>query len=120
MILAIVGSVALDEGRQKGLASLLISRALTGLKPDLVISGGAKGIDSLAKKLADDLDIPIKEFLPTNRRWKPDGFQDRNIKIAEACTHLLSIRTSQSKTYGSGWTADYAESLGKSVARKLI
>jgi hypothetical protein len=33
--------------------------------------------------------------------------------MAEACTHLLAIRSMWSSTYGSGWTADQARRLGR-------
>ncbi len=120
MILAIVGSVLLDEGEQTLRAEGLIELAIHKTMPDKIVSGGAAGIDSLAEKLSLWLEIPFQKFLPENKRWEPRGFKARNIQIAEVCTHLLCIRTKQSKTYGSGWTADYAESIGKQVIRKMI
>jgi predicted Rossmann fold nucleotide-binding protein DprA/Smf involved in DNA uptake len=119
MILAIVGSVLLSSGSQEARAIEIINLALS-LNPEKVVSGGALGVDSLAEGLSELAGIPFKKFLPGNNRWEPDGFKARNILVAEACTHLLCIRTRQSKTYGSGWTADYAESLGRQVARKII
>lgn len=119
MLLAVVGSVNITD-HQRGLASIIIDGFLNCYEPDLVISGGAKGIDSLAKVRADIGGIHTRIHLPKNNRWKPDGFQDRNLLIAEDCTHLLCIRTSQSTTYGSGWTADRAEEMGKTVWRVTI
>jgi predicted Rossmann fold nucleotide-binding protein DprA/Smf involved in DNA uptake len=85
-----------------------------------MVSGGAIGIDSIATLVANELNIRMIEHLPKNNRWKPDGFEDRNIKIAEDCSFLLCIRSSQSTTYGSGWTADRAEEMGKPVWRVTI
>lgn len=120
MILAIVGSTKLDPGKQTEQAIEIITYALVNCRPDKVVSGGAIGIDSLAESLAKERGIPFQKFLPKNKRWKPNGYEARNRLIAEDCTHLLSIRTGQSTTYGSGWTADYAESIGKNVIRKMI
>ncbi len=60
-------------------------------------------------------------FFPKNKRWTPDGYRERNQKIVEACTHLLRItRKYGQATYGSGWAADTAESLGKVVKRVVV
>lgn len=120
MILAIVGSVLLDEGEQTKVAEGLMELAIHKTFPDKIISGGADGIDTVAERVATWLQIPFKKYLPENKRWEPNGFKARNIRIAEECTHMLCIRTSQSKTFGSGWTANYAEELGKTVWRMNI
>jgi hypothetical protein len=126
--LAVVGSTNITD-KQRGLASVIIDGFFFTYQPFSVVSGGAVGIDSLAKGrvIAWNRDhghkgwaIDFDEFLPENHRWEPDGFKARNLKIAEDCTHLLCIRTQQSTTYGSGWTADRAEELGKTVWRVTI
>lgn len=125
MYLAVVGSTNITD-RQRGLASVIIDGFFHAYSPELVISGGAVGIDSLARgrvtawNRSQSWNINFMEFLPENFRWKPDGFEKRNLKIAEECTDLLCIRTTQSTTYGSGWTADQAERLGKTVWRLTI
>jgi hypothetical protein len=115
MKLAIVGSRDITVA-QVGLATLIISGFLDA-NPEVMISGGAVGIDKLAEELAFIKKIPTDIKLPVKKQWEPDGYRIRNDNIAKACTHLLSIRTSQSATYGSGYTADRAESLGKVVIR---
>lgn len=121
MRLAIVGSTkfAEDETATRW-ASNYITWVLAKYKPELVISGGAIGIDQLAADVAAFEGIEVKEFLPlafhAPARW-PE-YKARNILIAKACTHLLAIHHPLSTTYGSGWTADYAEKIGKKVARK--
>lgn len=119
MRLAIVGSRSFPTVPLWIEAEALIVRNIHIYRQDIeeIISGGAEGVDSLAEKWADYYSIPKLVHLPENRRWAPDGFKDRNIKIAEDCTHLLCIRYEHSKTNGSGWTADYAESIGKVVRR---
>lgn len=118
MLLAVVGSTKVTDN-QLDLASKIIRGFLLEV-PRLVISGGALGIDTLALEIANEYDIPRRVHLPNNNRWEPDGYKARNLLIAEDCTHLLCIRTSQSTTYGSGWTADRAEEMGKTVWRVTI
>lgn len=125
MLLAVVGSTNITD-KQRGIASVIIDGFFFAYLPELVISGGALGIDSLARgrvtawNRAQEWNINFMEFLPRNQRWEPEGFKERNIKIVEECTDLLCIRTRQSTTYGSGWTADQAERLGKTVWRIII
>jgi hypothetical protein len=116
--LAIVGSTKFaDDPEAKDWAAHYIQWVLQKYYPEVVISGGAIGIDQLAATLAAFEDIEVIEHLPVTKDWP--GYKARNILIAQDCTHLLAIRHSQSTTYGSGWTADYAEKLGKKVYRKV-
>lgn len=120
VILAIVGSTQFaQDAEATNWAANIIRAKFTELKPDEVVSGGARGIDSLGARLAECAHIPVREYLPTNKRWAPHGYMERNILVAERCTHMVCIRHYLSKTYGSGWTADYAEKLGKIVERHM-
>jgi len=119
---AIVGSTEFPERDSMQFARWLIVGAITDLEPDKVISGGAEGIDTLAEKTAvalgyTEADGTMVVHRPKFRRWEPDGFKARNVLIAKDCTHLLRIYRPGSKTYGSGWTADYAERIGRKVWR---
>lgn len=115
-ILAIVGSKDWPPGSEHVVKEIIRER-LTASRPDLVISGGARGVDSWGAQVARELEIPCDDlnYLPENRRWEPRGFKARNIKMGKACTRLLAIRSSTSRTFGSGWTANYARDLGKPV-----
>lgn len=119
--LAIVGSTefARDAAAAEVAAKHIID-AVTHPSVVVVISGGAEGIDTMAAEAARRFGIEVIEHLPKNKRWRPDGYEDRNRLIAKDCTHLLCIRHADSKTYGSGWTADYAEWLGRKVKRITI
>lgn len=117
MRLAIVGSTQFEKDAQaKDQAAHYIQWVLTKYQPEVVISGGAIGIDQLAATLAAFEDIPVIEHLPKAKNWP--AYKARNILIANDCSHLLAIRHRQSTTYGSGWTADYAERIGRKVSRK--
>jgi len=125
MKLAIVGSAEAAWGGVRNAINAI--RAMTAIytviqiyKPTLIISGECPkgGVDEWAEELARDQEIPFKGFPPTTSNWA--GYRARNIQIAEACDRLVAIRSVHSKTYGSGWTADYAETLGKPVDRIML
>lgn len=119
--LAVVGSTQYDKDTAAAVeARVYIEEAIENLGPSVVISGGAVGIDSLAATIAREHGIQVIEHLPKHRRWAPDGFKDRNLLIAQDCTHLLCIRHPETKTYGSGWTADRAAEMGKRVERHVV
>lgn len=124
MRLAIVGSQELSD-RQAIRATYLIRSWISGNDPRVVISGGCpRGVDALVKEIAADYgyfpDEAFIEHLPKVEQWHPNGYRDRNLKIVMDCTHLVSIRSSTSTTYGSGWTADKADDYGRQVFRYTI
>ncbi len=98
----------------------VIQGIITVLQPELVISGRSPfgGVDHWTEQCTLQMGLPFWGFPPERNAWS--AFKARNIQIAEACDFLVSIRSSTSTTYGSGWTADYAEKLGKPVRRLLL
>ncbi|GAA3750369.1 hypothetical protein [Micromonospora maritima] len=113
VVLAIVGSTTFVDLSALAAAEEIIEGVFARRRPDLVVSGGAEGIDSLGVALAKKHGIPHREHLPTVRQWNgPGGFQERNLLIAGECTRILRIACRWSKTYGSGWTTDQAEKQG--------
>ena len=123
MILAIVGSSQLTPV-QTQTTQWMIACVLDSLVPEQVVSGGAKGVDTLAEMEADLVGIPFLKFLPQHQSWGGGnglpGYQARNIQIANHCDQLVCIRSKTAETYGSGWTADYTEGLGKPVRRLYV
>lgn len=134
--LAIVGSRDVPDY----VASSLVKQAILEHKPKVVISGGAKGVDAMASVVAASMGISVVEFIPKEHSWDPvatgdavetvsdygmliyvpGGYKARNMKIAESCDCLVRIASSTTKTYGSGWTADFAERIGKRVIRHTV
>lgn len=119
MRLAIVGMSKWGRWWHEPAAEGIIQHVLERYyeRVDVVISGGAPGVDTMAKTVGERMGLEVIEHLPKNQRWEPEGFKERNILIAEDCTDLLAIRNARSETYGSGWTADEAERLGRKVQR---
>lgn len=126
MRLAIVGSRRFQGDKQaEDWAARLIQWILTRYHDEIehVVSGGAIGIDQLAATLAAFEDLTVVEFLPDpppkpaskSDNW--NAYKARDKLIAEDCTHLVCISHHKSSTYGAGWTADYAEKIGKKVKR---
>lgn len=120
-ILAIVGSTRFDgDAHASYVAFNFLVHYVSERLPDEVISGGAVGLDTIGIQIASLLETRYRNFPPENNRWEPDGFKARNIEIASTCTRLVCVRHFASKTYGSGWTADHAERIGKKVERFMF
>lgn len=127
MNLAIVGSQILDAKQYLTakwiIQSVIQSHANWPQYTLKVISGGASGIDSLAKEMADKLLVDFEDFKPETRSWlgspSKKGFKDRNLEIVAAADELVCIRNRFSQTYGSGWTADQFELIKKKLPMRL-
>jgi hypothetical protein len=119
--LAVVGTRILGHRGDHDRAAARIEQAITTLRPDRVVSGGAPGVDTIAETCAIRLGYYGERLVihrPTVHRFHgPGGYRDRDARIARECTHLLRVACTLATTYGSGWTADLADRLGKTVVR---
>ena len=88
----------------------LVMPVLAEYKYDTIVSGGALGIDSLAKKLAHELNINLIEFLPGNK-----SPLKRNTRIAFTCDILIAMPDGQST--GTYDTIRKATKMGKKVVK---
>lgn len=108
MKLAIVGSRTFNK------RSLMI-RILTQLnikpRPELIISGGAKGADTLAKNYAEVVNVPFLEFLADWDKYGKSAGYKRNVQIVDACDKLVAFWDGHSK--GTKHSIDLAEKAGK-------
>ena len=86
--LAIVGSRTFDN------YDILKNKINTFIEsygiPDMIISGGAKGADTLARKYATDNNIKMIEFLPDWTLGKHAGLL-RNTEIIKLSTHVIAF-----------------------------
>lgn len=89
---------------------------LSGYVPedtDLIISGGASGVDTLAERYADEHKISKLILRPNYARYGKAAPLKRNEVMVEAADRVLVIWDGASK--GAKYTADYAKKKGKAV-----
>jgi hypothetical protein len=124
--LAVVGTRVLQCPGDSVNAARRIRVAIEHLCPAVVISGGAVGVDTIAEIVARTMGFCEKQGTLVIRRPKvqrfrgPGGYRERDAQIAQDCTHLLRLACRQATTYGSGWTADEAQRLGRIVVREQV
>lgn len=83
----------------------------TTVPKDTIVSGGAKGADSLAKQYAEEEEQKYIEFLPDwNKFGKSAGFR-RNQQIVDACDMVIAFWNGESK--GTKHTIDLARKTKK-------
>ncbi len=67
----------------------------------IIISGGAKGVDTIALEIAKEIGFTTKEkeYKPEKENW--EFYKKRNLKIANDCDELycFSVGVSQEKFY---------------------
>jgi hypothetical protein len=62
------------------------------LKPDVIISGGAIGADTLAKRYANERNIPMVEHLPDYAKFGRRAPLERNKLIIQDSDFVLAFR----------------------------
>lgn len=132
---AVVGASKLNEDEERDayqFCGLKFNelRVDYGIMNVTIISGGAKGIDSIAEEVAKELGLGTEIFKPEVEQWEDDkgkiGYKTRNIKIAERCDILYclpsNLRNKNDKCYhcnmdhqvgGGCWTMKQAKKLKK-------
>lgn len=60
-------------------------------KPAIIVSGGARGADTLAKNYANDRKIPLEEIHADWNTYGKKAGPIRNTHIATLCTHILAF-----------------------------
>lgn len=84
---------------------------------DLVISGGAKGVDALAERYADEHGIAKRIIRPRYDLYGKAAPLKRNEEMVELADHVLILWDGQSR--GTQYTMEYAVKTGKSVTMVL-
>jgi predicted Rossmann fold nucleotide-binding protein DprA/Smf involved in DNA uptake len=82
-------------------------------KPDMIISGGAKGIDTLAWAWAIDNHIEIEVIRPEYNKYGKAAPLKRNKIIVEKSDKILAFW--DGKSHGTKFVIDYANKTGKEV-----
>ena len=62
-----------------------------------IVSGGAKGVDSSAKTYANDMGLPLTEFLPEYSRFGRAAPLKRNLQIIEYADMVVAFWDGKSK-----------------------
>ena len=111
MKVAVIGSRSFDDYD-------LLERTLSELSISLLVSGGAKGADSLAERYADEHQISKQVFLPDYARYGRGAPLQRNYQIVDAAERVVAFWDQKSR--GTRHTIEYAERVGKPVTIILI
>lgn len=84
---------------------------------EMILHGGARGIDTLAAECAAGLGIPCEVLLPDREKYPGRGIfralRERNEKIVDRCDLLLAVWEGSSR--GTRYTFRRAEQRGKPV-----
>ncbi len=80
--------------------------------PTEVVSGGAAGADSLAKRWATEHSLPCRELLPEWSRYGKAAGPMRNTQIIDYATHVIAF-----PSHGGRGTQD---SIRKAAGKPLI
>lgn len=110
MKLAIVGSRTFEN---YDLVCAEVAKIQETQKVDLIVSGGAKGADTLAKKFAALHKIPLMEFCPDYDRYGRGAPLQRNTLIVKNSDIVLAFVAASSK--GTWDTIRKAQAAGKRV-----
>lgn len=78
-----------------------------------IISGGAKGVDTIARRFAEERGIKLTEFLPEYSKYGKSAPIIRNKMIVNNADAILAIWDGTSK--GTAFTIDFAKKKGKQV-----
>lgn len=82
-------------------------------KDDTIISGGAKGIDTLAANYAKEKNISLIEFLPDYKKNGRAATFIRNREIVDNSNVVVAFWNGNSK--GTKYTLDYARKKNKRI-----
>ncbi len=85
---------------------------------ELIISGGAKGIDTLAEQYADAHGIEKLVIRPQYERFGRGAPIKRNEEMVDACDTVLAIWDGESK--GTKYTLNYARKKGKEIIEIIV
>lgn len=87
-------------------------------KPSIIVSGGANGVDTLAREYAIKHGYPLEEYHADWSTYGKSAGPVRNTKIATVCTHILALPSRSGK--GTQDTIQKAQKLNKEVTIHYI
>lgn len=111
MKLAIVGSRFVNAEKVRDHLLPLVSE----LKPELIVSGGARGADRAGELIADTLDVPKLIHHAEWERFGRSAGMRRNGLIVRDCDQVLAVFVSGVESRGTANTVSRARKAGKPV-----
>jgi predicted Rossmann fold nucleotide-binding protein DprA/Smf involved in DNA uptake len=106
MKLLITGSRTFDD-------KTALFKALDGIEFDTLISGGAKGADSIAEEYCLLNGIEVAQYLPEYDKFGRGAPIVRNKSMVALCDTVLAVWDGQSK--GTKSTIDFAKKSNKNI-----
>ena len=102
VVLAIVGWRGMNEKEHKDIFNETVEKFISQYgMPTMVVSGGARGADTMGENWAKSHDIPTLILKP---QWRnANGIYDksagirRNTDIVDACTHMIAFPSDEGK-----------------------
>lgn len=94
---------------------------LEGLVPDdvdLIISGGARGMDTVAERYADSHSIPKLIIRPRYDRYGRGAPLRRNEEMVDLCDAVLAVWDGESR--GTKYTLNYALTRNKKIIEIVV
>lgn len=80
----------------------------------IIISGGAKGVDTIALEIAKDIGFTTQEYKPEKEQW--EFYKKRNLQIANDCDELycfsVCVRKGKVKCYHHNPPQDHQKTAG--------
>ncbi len=123
MKVAIVGtSIDLTDNEERDVRqfiAMILKNRYAG-NNDIIISGGAKGVDLLAIQVAQGLGFKTKIYNPKKQSWK--HFKQRNMKIANDCDelHCISVPVHKKKCYHHEEPQEHEKTAGCWTMKKAL
>jgi len=118
MKLGIVGSRDFNDYRSLKAAVLkILEEWKVEIKQiECIISGGAKGADTLAELFAKEYNIPIIVYLPEYNLHGNSAPLKRNTSIVNSSTHLIAFPSQTSR----GTLDTINKAISKGIPRKIL
>lgn len=103
-----------------GSRNLHIDNLGTYLPQDIteIVSGGAKGIDTIAKNYAESNNIPLKEFLPNYNQYGRSAPLKRNLQIIDYADCVIAFWDGSSR--GTKFVIDTCNKKGKKITVHIL